>query len=231
MGRINLLGPPPLPDLDPAVLDPADAERMTTAGEAHLVDVRPLADFAAGHVPGSLGVELGTELGLWVGWLLPHDSPLILVVGDGQDRAAAVTELARVGFDHVVGVLAGVERWQADGRPLRSFPTTDVTAFAEAAAAGAPVLDVRSPAEWALGTVRGAARRHLPDLADGLPPELAGLEPGSEVWVGCTSGQRAAVAAGLLEQMGFRPVVLADAGLFAVALKVNELLRRCASVR
>jgi rhodanese-related sulfurtransferase len=222
MGRINLMGPPPPPEPALVELEPAVVERMVAAGEAHLVDIRPVADYAAGHVPGSLGVELDAELGTWVGWLLPYDSPLVLLVGEAQDPRAAVAELARVGFDHVVGTVTGVEAWAASGRPLRSFATADVAAFAEAVASGAPVLDVRSPPEWELGTVPGSVHRHLPDLAEGLPAELAGLPPGSEVWIGCTSGQRAAVAAGLLEERGLRPVVLAESGLFAVALELRK---------
>lgn len=222
MGRINLMGAAPLADPDLTELTPAEVEREVATGVAHLVDIRPVADYAAGHIPGSLGVELGAEVGTWVGWLLPYNSPLLLVVGADQDPSDAAAELGRVGFDHVVGMLRGVEGWRASGRPLHSFPTAGVAAFAEASANGLPVLDVRSPAEWALGAVPGAARRHLPDLAEGLLPELEGLAAGSEVWIGCTSGQRAAVAAGLLEQEGLRPVVLADAGLFAVALELRK---------
>ena len=224
MSRINLLGPPPLAEPDLRELDPAEVEGCIDTGSAHVVDVRLLGDFAAGHIPGSLGVQIDAQLGTWVGWLLPHDCPLVLVLGDGQDPAVAVAELGRVGFDHIVGMLRGVEGWAAGGRPLQSFRTADIAAFADAAVDRRAVLDVRSPAEWANGVVPGSALRHLPDLPAGLPPELVELPAGSEVWVGCGSGRRAAVAAGLLETHDLRPIVLegADMGDVLAELRKRE---------
>ncbi|HYH52409.1 MAG TPA: rhodanese-like domain-containing protein [Acidimicrobiia bacterium] len=221
MSRINLLGPPPLPEPDLRELDPAEVERHSAAGTAHVVDVRLVQDFAAGHIPGSLGVQLDAQLGTWAGWLLPHDCPLVLVVGDGQDPSAAVAELGRVGFDHIVGILRGVEAWSASGRPLRSFRTVDIGAFADAVVGGNAILDVRSPAEWANGTVPRSVLRHLPDVPAGLP-ELAGLSPASEVWIGCGTGRRAAVAAGLLETHDLCPVVLEGAGMGDVLAELRK---------
>ena len=222
MSRINLLGPPPPVEGDLSELDPDEVEQRTAAGGAYVVDVRLMGDFAAGHIPGSLGVQLDAQLGTWVGWLLPHDCPLVLVIGDGQQPSEAVAELGRVGFDHIVGILRGVETWSASGRPLKSFATVDVGAFADAAAGGSVTLDVRSPAEWAKGVVPGAVLRHLPDLAAALPAELADLPAGSEVWVGCGTGRRAAVAAGLLETHDLKPVVLEGADMSDVAAELRK---------
>ncbi|MGH8908559.1 MAG: rhodanese-like domain-containing protein [Egibacteraceae bacterium] len=91
-----------------------------------------------------------------------------------------------------------------------SYRRVDVGEFAAAARDGAQVLDVSSPAEWESGRVPGAVLCCLPDLVASAPPELRRDRP---VWVACTSGYRASIAAGLLERHGFTPVVLSQGGI------------------
>ena len=74
--------------------------------------------------------------------------------------------------------------------------------------AGAVVVDVRSPGEFAQGHVAGAV--NLP--VDQLPARLAELPPDRMVVVYCASGMRSARAAALLRGAG-RTVV--DAGTAA----------------
>ena len=210
MGRINTLGPEPLAHRTAPELAPADVAAL--GADVQVVDARPRAAFAAGHVPGSLGVELADDFGTWVGWLLPFDAPIALVLDPGQDLEEAVVQLGRIGFDRVKGVLRGLDGWQAEGRPLASYRTVGADAFAGALADGSArqILDVRAPAEWEIGSLPGAVHRYVPDLVDGAPASLVTGEP---VWVACASGVRATIAAGLLERQGFQPVVLADGGV------------------
>jgi glyoxylase-like metal-dependent hydrolase (beta-lactamase superfamily II)/rhodanese-related sulfurtransferase len=199
MAPINLRGPSPVPAraVPQLSLDEVDAT-------AHIVDIRPHEAFAAGHLPGALSVELADEFGVWVAWLLPFGAPVVLVAAPDQPVEDAVVQLARLGFDHVRGVL----RW-AGGRGV-SYREVGVDEFARAARAGAQVLDVRSPAEWDSEHIPGSVLRYLPDLVTGAP---LGLRPEQPVWVACASGYRATIAASLLERHGFTPVVLTDAGI------------------
>ena len=127
MGPINLMGPEsPAPrELDE--LDPSDL-----SGDATLVDIRPRPAYAAGHIPGSLGIEMSDQVAVWAGWLLPFDSPVVLVAQREQDLEEVVRQFGRIGFDDVLGVVYGVEGWasctasRAGRRPeapwLRSRP-------------------------------------------------------------------------------------------------------------
>lgn len=209
MGRINLMGPAPLPHPSIPELTPAQAQAL--ASGVQIVDGRPRAGFAAGHIPGSLGVELGDDFATWVGWLLPFDAPILLVLDDGQDAAQAAIALARIGFDQVRGVLRGMDGWQRAGNPVASFPLVDVGELVAALERGevSQMLDARSPAEWEAGHVDGSLHRYVPDLAAAVPAELDRTRP---VWVACASGFRATIAAGLLERAGYRPVVLTGGG-------------------
>ena len=145
MGPINLMGPEsPAPrELDE--LDPSDLP-----GDASLVDIRPRPAYAAGHIPGSLGIEMSDQVAVWAGWLLPFDSPVVLVAQREQDVEEVVRQFGRIGFDDMLGVVYGVEGWAEAGGALASFETrtTDELALAIATGDNPQVRDVRSPGEW-----------------------------------------------------------------------------------
>ena len=210
MAPINVLGPRPLPKVEIPELSSTEAAALDS--QTWLVDARPRAAFAAGHIPGALGIELADDFATWVGWLLPFDAPVILVLEPDQSVTEVRTQLARIGFERVLGVVRGVGAWRAEGRPLASFRTVDAGAFAKAVQHGqaAQVLDVRSPAEWQAGHLLGSVHHYLPDLAAAIPEEITADR---DVWVACASGYRASIAAGLLERAGYRPVVLLGGGI------------------
>ncbi len=217
MGPINLMGPEPLasPELD--VLDPSDLP-----DDAGLVDIRPRAAYAAGHIPGSLGLEMSDQVAVWAGWLLPFDTPVVLVAEPGQDVEEVARQFGRIGFDSVLGVVYGVSGWTQAGGSLASFETRTTGELAEAMMAGEDLqlLDVRSPGEWEAGHLEGSVHRYVPQLKEGLPD---GLDRSDSVWVTCGSGYRAFVASAFLEAAGMRPVVVTPGGVPDVAERLSRL--------
>ncbi|MFP3916098.1 MAG: MBL fold metallo-hydrolase, partial [Actinomycetota bacterium] len=157
MGPINLMGPtraelPPVPALDPESL-------LRMQGEVTVVDGRPKEAYAAGHIPGSLGIEANQDFATWVGWLVPFDHPLVLIVDDEERLAEARTALARVGYEDVRGWMSGLDRWIEAGNPVVSHGTITARQFLEGADASEDplqVLDVRSPGEWSDGHLEGS---------------------------------------------------------------------------
>ena len=210
MGPINTLGPTPLPEFNVRELTPEEVKARLA--DIHVVDVRARSAFAAGHIPGSLGIELADDFGTWVGWLVPFNAPIVLVLDDDQDRQEAVVQLERIGFDRVQGVLGGMAAWRQAGYSLSTYELVDALTFARAVADGSArqILDVRSPAEWQTGSLPGAHWRYVPDLVEGAPSDLEATQP---VWLLCASGFRANIAAGLLQRHGYTPIVLATGGV------------------
>ena len=105
-----------LPALDR--LDVAQVRELIAAG-AVLVDVRTIEDFAAGHIPGALSIELRPVFASWLGWLVEPDRPLVFVLGDDQDRSELVRQCLSVGYEHLAGELdGGMTAWRAS-RPSR----------------------------------------------------------------------------------------------------------------
>jgi hydroxyacylglutathione hydrolase len=210
MGPANVLGPPPLPAREVPELSPAEVRAL--GGDVHLVDIRPRRAVGEANIPGSLAVELSPTLGVWVGWLLPFNAAIVLVAEEATDVGAAVTELARVGFDDVRGVLRGLEAWQQDGGAVQAHRVVGLREFVAALQDGeaTQVLDVRAPDEWAEGHLEGSVHAYLPDLLRG-PPE--GLDPARPVWVACDIGTRSSTAANLLRAQGLDPVVVGGGGI------------------
>ena len=207
MGPINLMGPSPLPPIDLPEVTPAQLDEGV-----HLVDVRPRVSFAAGHIPGSIGIEMGDRVGVWAGWLLPFDSSVVIVAERGQDVDEVARQFGRIGFDHLAGVLYDVPGWAAVNGRLLSFETRTADELFEALADGdvPQILDVRAPGDWDIGTIEGSILGYTPHLKDGLPAEL---DPGQDVWIVCATGFRTLAASTYLEEGGFRPVVVTEGGV------------------
>ncbi len=206
MGPTNTLGVPAMPARHVptvSVSDLADQPEGT-----RVVDVRPRAEQATGILPGSLAIEVTTDFGSWTGWLVPRDSPIVLVAEPGQDITEPVTQLAQIGVDTVAGVVRDVP---AD-RATVTFDLVDIDRFRKLMdEPAAQVLDVRMPSEWASASIEGAIRRFLPDLlTDGIPAEL---DPHRPVLVACRTGRRASIAAGILANAGYQPIVLDVSGV------------------
>ena len=216
MAALNRRGPRVLGRLIlPPALDPGAFEAKAAAGVT-IVDARDRDAFAAGHIRGSLNIELESAFSGYVGWLVPFAEPVLLVLPDAPDALAeATTELLRIGYERVPGWLeGGVGAWAASGRPLATYETTTMPAVARERAAGGGaaegvLLDVRQPIEWQdEGVVPGSRQIFVADLA----ARVAELPAGETVTVFCRSGHRASMAASILENAGVDVRLVSEGG-------------------
>ncbi len=185
------------PQLRP--LTPTEVQRRLDDG-AELVDARPIAAFAAGHIRGALSIALRGAFASWLGWLVTPDRPLIFVLDAHQDRADLVRQCLKIGYEHLAGELAhGMAAWRAAGLPERRTRLLD-----DPTTLTAPVLDVRQAAEYVAGHVPVAVNVELGSLRD-QAGDLA-----DEAWtVMCGHGERAMTGASLLERAGGSATVFA----------------------
>jgi hydroxyacylglutathione hydrolase len=207
MGPANLAGAG-APDLTPPrPASAAELRRRIDAGE-WVVDLRDRVAFAVGFVPGSFSFPLDGSFATYLGWLIPHGTPVTLLGETPEQVALAQRELVRIGIDRPAAAATGAARDWADGRPLASLRLarfSDLAAAMSRLDSAAPVvLDVRRRLEWEAGHIEGAV--HIP-LHD-LPERLDEIPPG-QVWVHCRTGYRSTVAASLLTARG-RDVISID---------------------
>ncbi len=81
MGPANIRGASPMPDYEVPVLLAGAIKDLPS--NVAVVDARPRDQYAQGHLPGSLAIELGDRFGTWVGWIVPYQAPLALVLDPG----------------------------------------------------------------------------------------------------------------------------------------------------
>jgi hydroxyacylglutathione hydrolase len=192
---------------EPRAMPPTEVQHLAGHG-ALVLDVRANTAFGGGHVPGAVNVGLEPSFATWVGWLLPPDAPIVLVLDDAAQWAKALTALARVGYERFAGyLLGGMAAWVSAGLPTEHLPQWSVQELrarldADRAANLAPqVLDVRTDAEWQEAHIPGAT--HVP--LDQLPERMAELHPDPDrpLAVLCGSGYRSSIASSLLRARGF----------------------------
>jgi rhodanese-related sulfurtransferase len=174
--------------------------------------------FAAGHLPGTLNLELGQNLTTYLGWLVPWESEFVLLADEEEEIAEARRLLARIGRDELyaraIWSTAGPTSREARGERGRATGRYEVASFSDLARAadesgpeGLQVLDVRHPHEWRAGHLASARLLPLPELA----ARRHEIPPAGKVWLYCGAGYRAAVAASLLSGWGASPVLVDDA--------------------
>jgi len=188
----------------------------TSSGQARgaqILDVRDAAEYAKGHIAGSINIGLGGQYATWAGTVLDRDKPIVIVAEPGREQEAAV-RLGRIGFDHVKGYLAGGMEALA-GRPDLVWPTERVSVLiaAEELAGGAPPLlvDVRAPGEWATKHIEGSLNLPLNRLQE----RIAELPRDRRVLIHCAGGYRSSIAASILHQYGATKLAEMVGGLAA----------------
>jgi hydroxyacylglutathione hydrolase len=196
----------------PAIVASAPALAPLTAGQVRalqddggqVIDVRPVPDYAAGHIPGSLAIALREAFATWLGWLVPDPAtPLVIVAGPGQDLDEVSWQALKIGYDNLAGTLAGgMTAWQAARNPVAVTPL-----LAPGQVNPAAVIDVRQAGEYARGHLPGARHIELGALA-GQAPGLVGRP----VVTMCGHGERAATAASVLERAGRTGVAVLTGG-------------------
>lgn len=198
--ELNRLGPTRY-DVSPSLspLSPVDVASSVDGG-ALVVDARPAAQFAAGHIPGSLSNTLRPVFSSWLGWLVEPDRPLVFVLDPDQDEVDMVRQCLDVGIERLVGFLdGGIDAWMATGRSVSTVPFVGVDYLS------GPVVDVRQRDEFATGHVAGAANVELAAVANAEIAE-------GPVTVMCGHGERAMTAASLLARRGRHDVAVFDGG-------------------
>jgi hydroxyacylglutathione hydrolase len=193
--EVNRRGPQLLTEGDRALAKlPVEQVWRRVGDGAVLIDARPVRAFAAGHAAGALSIALRPAFATWLGWLVEPGRPLLFVLEDRQDRDELVRQCHGIGYEQLVGELAGgMAAWRAAG-----LPEGRLELVGPEHAGDGLVLDVRQASEVAGGHLPGAAAVELGALDGGH-----GL-PAGPLTMMCAHGERAMTAASLLASAGRR---------------------------
>lgn len=169
-----------------------------------VIDTRDSADFAAGHLRGSVNVGLDGRFAEYAGSVIPTGTPMVLVAPDEVAAEEGRIRLARIGFDDSVGWLSvdALAEPTAEANVAQASRLNAVELAERQAQCDLQLIDIRNPGEVADGMLDGA--RHIP-LAQ-LPNRLDELDPATPTVVYCAGGYRSSAAASLLRNAGFADV-------------------------
>ena len=167
---------------------------------ALVIDTRSTHAFGEGHIPGAIHVYLrGSSFATRVGFVASPENHLLLVVKNERDLHEAISQLAVVGFDQVVGYLeGGMAACQEADLPVQQLGQIAVETL-HSMRHDLKILDVRDKSEWEEGHIEGAT--HIPYYF--LEQRLQELDNTQPLALICASGQRSSIACSLLQKHGF----------------------------
>lgn len=209
MEKVNLRGMPILEKMpEPRPLSAPQFAAL--ADGAIILDTRMELAYSAAHVPNSQFIWSG-GLASFAGWFLSYDKP-ILLVGESNDSDEVVRILLRLGFDNIVGFLAGgMLGWHMAGLPSQSLPTINVLDFCQLLDQDLRpwILDVRSDAELKkAGTIPGAQHIHVTQIEE----RKEDVPKDKKIYIFCGSGLRSMIVASYLKRHGWKDMVVVLGG-------------------
>jgi hydroxyacylglutathione hydrolase len=168
-----------------------------------LIDTRNKADFAAGHIPGSINIQGNNSFATWAGWFLSYDEPFMLLA-DESTHDDLVRKLMRIGLDNIMGFVPSTAGFVAAGGELNKTNIINIdTLKSKLNDANVQVVDLRGATEYKSGHIAGAD--HV--FVGTLPKNLDKVSKEKEVIVLCQGGDRATIGYSLLENAGYTNIL------------------------
>ena len=101
-------------------LTSAQFEKLIKDPSIQLVDVRTVAEYTEGYIPGSLNINVKDEEGfpLAVDELLDKDRPVAVYCRSGRRSRTAAELLIKKGFQKVYNLDKGITNWLEEGREI-----------------------------------------------------------------------------------------------------------------
>jgi hydroxyacylglutathione hydrolase len=172
--------------------------------------VRPVERYGEGHLRGSIAVPLKDSFTVWLGWVVPWGTRIVLVADREAEAADAARRARGIGFEDIAGWTTFEELVEA-GLPVAETEMIDAAELERRLASPTPpaLVDVRGPAELVEGKIPGSLSLEAGRIASGEIP--SGLE--GPLVTHCATGSRATVSAAVLERAGIGPVAVFPGGV------------------
>jgi hydroxyacylglutathione hydrolase len=199
---------------------PTPSEIPMPPEAAQVIDVRPVAAFARGHLEGAMSVPVdGSRFSTKAAFVLDPSRPVVVAASHEDEAARALEGLRSVGILDVPGYVLG-----GGSHTLDLVGLDELDALL---ADGAELIDVRERDERDSGYIAGSRNIPYRMLALG-DSDLPADRPLVTI---CDSGPRAAIAASMLAARGYdaRAVVAGGVPDWQAAGKPIVEFRRCGS--
>ncbi len=185
--------------------------------EPVILDTRNATLFTQGFVPGSISIGLEGRFAEFAGSILPFDQAILLVCEPGTEKESIV-RLARVGFENIIGHLAGgFNAWVSAGET----PDLIIDVEADELAMDIPfdpnmvIVDVRKTSEFDQGHIKEALTIPLDELTD--PASMANFDDNQNIYIHCAGGYRSVIASSLIKRQGIHNIRNVVGGFKAIS--------------
>jgi len=198
-------------------LSPEAFEVAANETGAIVIDTRTAQVFKDAFIPNSINIGIKGDFAPWIGTLITDIEQEILFVAEEENIDEVITRLSRVGYDNVIGYLAGgINAWVVAGKETDSIESISATEFAkrfEEAEGNLVVKDVRKQTEYTAEHVDEAMNIPLSGLSDNMA-EFSKTETN---YIHCAGGYRSMMASSILKARGFDNVVDVAGGFAEIA--------------
>jgi hydroxyacylglutathione hydrolase len=191
-------------------------EQITTF-EPVILDTRNATLFTQGFIPGAISIGLEGRFAEFAGSILPFDKAILLVCEPGTEKESIV-RLARVGFENIIGHLAGgFDAWAKAGEPIDLI----IDVEADELAMDLPfhpnmvIVDVRKTSEFDKGHIKEALTIPLDELTD--PASMANFDENQNIYIHCAGGYRSVIASSLIKRQGIHNIRNVIGGFKAIS--------------
>ena len=104
--------------MDKSSIHPHQATAMINQEDAIVVDVRPMADFSAGHIINSINVPMNGFKNQLNRLEKHRHKPIIVACRSGAQSSSACKQLHKEGFEKVFNLKGGILAWQDANLPV-----------------------------------------------------------------------------------------------------------------
>ncbi|MCS6820726.1 MAG: MBL fold metallo-hydrolase [Microscillaceae bacterium] len=216
---MNIQGYSSLDEVKKNALNPLSAQELEMVVEAHgalVLDTRNPEEFVKGFIPRSINIGLNGDFAVWVGTLITNIKQPLVIVAHEEKIDEAITRLARVGYENVLGYLkGGFDTWKQAGKEIDYIESISAEEFEQrlqAEGEKAQVIDVRKMAEYHSQHVVGAIHAPLAYIND----HMAAFAPNKTNYIHCAGGYRSVIACSILKARGIHNVVNIAGGFKAI---------------
>lgn len=100
-----------------AITDVSASEATSVLAEPDVmvIDVRTPAEYAAGHLPGAVNIDVESGSFEQQVGQLPKDGTYFVYCRSGNRSGVATDQMAGLGFTHLYDLQGGIESWQSAG--------------------------------------------------------------------------------------------------------------------
>lgn len=184
---------------------------------AVMIDTREAKSFKDDFIPNSINIGIKGDFAPWVGTLITDIEQPILFIADEESIDEVITRLSRVGYDNIIGYLAGgIEAWKTAGKETDTIESISAEDFAKkyAEAEGKLLVkDVRKETEYSAEHIEEAECVSLAYLSN----NMAAFSKNETNYLHCAGGYRSMIAASILKSRGYDNIVDIAGGFAALS--------------